>query len=320
MIKLLRSVLFSSLLIFNGCAVMSHVPVLKYIYSGPTTRNTKAVDKAQNKTDKEQAQLEALQKQLTDRVAALEQNKVLQGSAFVYGTGQALDHATSSEPAVSLAKELNSVAGQALPKPSTSDTIKMDGVVSDSLSTDTNRVAAAGQELGALKSRLSKTEGQEASVTAKLDAKIADAKEDRDAALQKERARADSAAVKANQYDEANSLFGSAKLFLKNAWKLLVSVLVLGLVFLGIWRGGKLAAAVYCPPVALGMNSFEGLATKELSAGFSQLVKGGETFKDYVEKSNLTAEAKAAVADLFRRAHLESQDQKVQAAVGALTK
>jgi hypothetical protein len=303
----------------TGCAVMSHVPGLNLIYSGPTTKNTKVVDKAQAKTDQKQAQLEAYQKELSTRVSSLESNKVLQGSAFVYGTGKALDRVSSKEPAVSLAKDLNDVAAQALPKPTTADTQKLDRVVDDSLSTNKVTQATGGKELDALRDRLSGTEQALTKLNAQFEARIAKTEKERDAALDKERARSDAAAVKANQFDEANSLVGSAKLFVRNAWKLLVLVGVLSLIGLGIWKGGKLAAAVYCPPVALGMNVVGGLATKEVTKGFAQLVKGGEVFKDLLSKSQLTTEVKTAVEHLFAQAHTSSQDDNIQTAVKTLT-
>jgi hypothetical protein len=304
------------ILSLTGCAIVPHIPILKSIYSGPTTRETRAVTKAQGKTDKERAELEAAQVKFDAKVVDLESNKVQTGSAFVYGTSKALERAPQDDPAVKLAENLNDVAQQALPKPSTSDTIAIDNAVTDSLGINPVRGA---NEIVTLREHLAETEKQLSAEQARHAKDVAGLQSDLDSAISKERATSSQVAVKANKFDEANSLWGSTKLFFSNGVHVLFSLLIVGIIGWVVWKGGQLAAAIYAPPVALGMQQIQSLSTKELSAGFSQLVKAGESFKTYIQNSPLTADAKAAVADLFRRAHLESQDQTVQAAIKTLT-
>jgi hypothetical protein len=302
-------------LALTGCSIVPHIPILKSIYSGPTTRETQAVTKAQAKTDKERAELEGSQAKFEARIEALESNKVQTGSAFVYGTGKALDHATTNDPAVVLAKDLNDVAQQALPKPATKDTIVMDRAVADSLGT--NQVRGA-QEIKALEERLAKTESQLAATQANYLKDVADLQSDLDKAIAKERATSSKVAVKANKFDEANSLWGSTKLFFSNGVHVVLSLLVVGIIGWVVWKVGKIAASIYCPPVALGMNSVEGLTSHELAAGFAQVVNGGKKFLAAVEKSDILPETKAKISELFTSIHKEAQDLHIQEAVKKL--
>lgn len=304
------------ILALTGCSIIPHIPILKSIYSGPTTRETRAVTKAQNKTDKERAELEGAQKELASRVAILESNEVQTGSAFVYGTGKALERAPQNDPAVKLAENLNDVAQQALPKPSTEDTITIDRAVEDSLGT-TNSVQGA-KEVAALRERLAKTESQLASTKAHYTKDVSDLQSDVDRAIDKERATSSKVAIKANKFDEANSLWGSTKLFFSNGVHVVFSLLIFGVIGWVVWKVGKVAAAIYCPPVALGMNSVEGLTSHEVSAGFAQVVKGGKEFLAAVEKSDILPEAKAKILDMFTSIHKQCQDQHIQDAVKKL--
>lgn len=85
---------------------------------------------------------------------------------------------------------------------------------------------------------------------------------------------------------------------------------------------GKLALTVLAaanPGAALGLNVVNGigsLATK----GFSQLVKGGEEFKDWVKKEVTDGALQQKILDNFRTAQKAAQDQDVQNAILALTK
>jgi hypothetical protein len=56
-----------------------------------------------------------------------------------------------------------------------------------------------------------------------------------------------------------------------------------------------------------------------VSKAFSEVVAGGEAFKEYVEKSPLTAEVKATVLDLFSRAHAEAQNDPAKEIVKKMT-
>jgi hypothetical protein len=303
------------ILALTGCSIVPHIPILKSIYSGPTTRETRAVTKAQDKTDKERAELEAAQAKFDAKVAGLESNKVQTGSAFVYGTSKALERAPQDDPAVKLAENLNDVAQQALPKPSTSDTIAMDKAVSDSFGTNSVRGA---KEITALQERLAKTESQLTSEQARHSKDIAGLQSDLDKAIDKERATSSKVAVKANKFDEANSLWGSTKLFFSNGVHVVFSLLIFGIIGWVVWKAGKIAAAIYCPPVALGMNSVEGLTSHEVSAGFAQVVKGGKEFLAAVEKSDIVPETKAKISELFTSIHKQCQDQHIQDTVKKL--
>jgi hypothetical protein len=303
------------ILALTGCSIVPHIPILKSIYSGPTTKETRAVKNAQGKTDKERSELEAAQTQFDAKVASLEADKVQAGSAFVYGTSKALERAPQGDPAVKLAESLNDVALQALPKPSTSDTIAMDKAVSDSLGT--NSVLGA-QEITVLRERLAKTESQLATEQARHTKDVEGLQSDLDKAIDKERATSSKVAVKANKFDEANSLWGSTKLFFSNGVHVVFSLLIVGIIGWVVWKAGKIAASIYCPPLALGLNSVEGLTSREVAAGFSQVVNGGKKFLAAVEESDLLPEAKAKISELFTSVHKEAQDLHIQDAVKKL--
>ncbi len=73
------------------------------------------------------------------------------------------------------------------------------------------------------------------------------------------------------------------------------------------------------PAVGLGVNMVGKVASKVLSNGFSELVAGGEAFKQYVEASPLTADVKAYVKSLFVQAHTSNQSIDTQDIVDQLT-
>lgn len=73
------------------------------------------------------------------------------------------------------------------------------------------------------------------------------------------------------------------------------------------------------PAVGLGVNTVTGVASSLLSKGVSELVAGGESFKNYIEASPLTADVKNYVQDLFVRAHTSAQSSDVQTVVNQLT-
>jgi hypothetical protein len=301
-------------LALTGCSIVPHIPILKSIYSGPTTRETQAVTKAQGKTDKEQAELDQYSKELAEKVQKIEVQKTELGSAFVYGTGKALDHATN-DPAVLLAKDLNDAAQQALPKPSTKDTIAIDQAVNDKLGTNP---AKGDTEIKALRERNAALERQLEQTQKNYGNDIASAHSDLEKALAKERDTSSKVAVKANKFDEANSMWGSTKLFFSNGIHVFFSLLIFALIGWVVWKAGKIAAAIYCPPVALGMNSVEGLTSHEVAAGFTQVVNGGKQFLAAVEKSDILPETKAKISAMFTDIHKQAQDLHIQDAVKKL--
>jgi len=95
-------------------------------------------------------------------------------------------------------------------------------------------------------------------------------------------------------------------------WGILLGVVVLG-------YGAYKVYSTANPAVALAGNTVGKVASSVLSQGFSELVAGGEKFKDYIEQSTLGQDAKDLVNDRFSRAHIESQSQNVQTLVTQLT-
>jgi hypothetical protein len=78
-------------------------------------------------------------------------------------------------------------------------------------------------------------------------------------------------------------------------------------------------AAVAHPGAALGLNvvnAASGVVTK----GFSQLVKGGENFKDWIADEIQDVGLRQKILDAFRVKHEQAQDDEVQNTVRAITK
>jgi len=95
----------------------------------------------------------------------------------------------------------------------------------------------------------------------------------------------------------------------------------IGLIALAIflvWTGLKIYGAVN-PVVGLGTNVVGRVGSSVLSGAVSELSKGGELFKEKVQNSELTAELKSKVLDLFSHAHAQAQDKSTQDIVKALT-
>ncbi len=84
------------------------------------------------------------------------------------------------------------------------------------------------------------------------------------------------------------------------------------------WSVLKLYGSVN-PVVGLGTNVVGRVSGKVLSGAVSELSKGGELFKEKVQNSELTAELKAKVLELFSHAHAKAQDKSTQDIVKALT-
>lgn len=85
---------------------------------------------------------------------------------------------------------------------------------------------------------------------------------------------------------------------------------------------GKLllsAAAVANPGAAIGLNVVNA-ASSLVAKGFSQLVKGGEDFKDWVSKEVQDTGLKQKILDAFKTAQMKNQDTDVQSTVQAITK
>lgn len=100
------------------------------------------------------------------------------------------------------------------------------------------------------------------------------------------------------------------------------------------WAGGVIAviavlflllklflsvASVANPAAAVGLNMVSA-AGSVVSKGFSQLVKGGEKFKERIEKEISDPALKQKILDTFRAEHMGAQDQEVQNVVQTITK
>ena len=86
-----------------------------------------------------------------------------------------------------------------------------------------------------------------------------------------------------------------------------------------VWTGLKIYGSIN-PVVGLGTNVVGRVASSVLQKGYSEIVSGGEAFKDYLEKSGIESSAKEKVLDLFSRAHKENQSPNTQVLVRELTK
>jgi hypothetical protein len=94
--------------------------------------------------------------------------------------------------------------------------------------------------------------------------------------------------------------------------------IILGVVLL-IWFGLKIYGTIN-PVVGLGVNTFGRVSSSVLRRGFAEVSEAGESFKRYLEESDLDDKAIQAVKDLFSRAHRESQSRDVQDIIREITK
>lgn len=92
-----------------------------------------------------------------------------------------------------------------------------------------------------------------------------------------------------------------------------------GFLLLSVLWGAVKVFALTNPPVALGLNAAR-LATSTVSKGLSQLIQGGENFKEAVTSKFGSSEVAEQVLELFRHEHEKAQDVDVRTAVEHLTK
>jgi hypothetical protein len=78
-------------------------------------------------------------------------------------------------------------------------------------------------------------------------------------------------------------------------------------------------AAAGSPPVAIGMKAAN-VGGKLLSKGFSQLVKGGEDFKNTIKSEIKDADLQAKILQAFQKSHRTTQDADIQSVIKELTK
>lgn len=97
--------------------------------------------------------------------------------------------------------------------------------------------------------------------------------------------------------------------------------IVAGGLFL-LWTGIKIVGAVY-PAVGLGVRGLSAaghIGSRTAVKALEQVVRGGEAFKQALDRSDLDDRAKQAVRDLLRRHQMVSQDEEVQVLVQNMTR
>jgi len=96
-------------------------------------------------------------------------------------------------------------------------------------------------------------------------------------------------------------------------------ILLLGAVIFFVGKILLTAAAVANPGAAIGLNVVNA-ASAVVSKGFSQLVKGGEDFKDWVSQEIEDHDLKQKILNAFQSAHRKVQDSDVQNTIQSITK
>jgi hypothetical protein len=161
---------------------------------------------------------------------------------------------------------------------------------------------------------LASTEGALASTIKEHEVKLSALQEAGEKAQKAERAKAETVAAKANLFDQADSLVGSAALFLKNAWKTVVGLTIVGILIAIVWFGLK-AYGVVNPAVGAATS----VVGKVVSAGESDVVAGAKAFESYVAASPLTSDVKNFVLGLFHAAAATPPAASSPAALKAAT-
>ena len=72
-------------------------------------------------------------------------------------------------------------------------------------------------------------------------------------------------------------------------------------------------------PLSIGLKSVTGLASKNVRAGFQQIMHGIEKTKDHLKNSNKTTFTKEEVLELIRDEQMKSQSPEIQKIVKELT-
>jgi hypothetical protein len=96
-----------------------------------------------------------------------------------------------------------------------------------------------------------------------------------------------------------------------------IALILLVAFFIG--KAALSAYAVVNPGAAIGLNVVNA-GQAVLAKGFSQIVAGGEAFKDWVEKEVQDSGLKEKILHAFQSNQMKSQDQEVQNVVAAITK
>lgn len=93
----------------------------------------------------------------------------------------------------------------------------------------------------------------------------------------------------------------------------------IALVIFLAWTALKIYGSIN-PIVGLGTNTAGRIGSRLLSRGFSEVVEAGESFKEFVAKSELSDTVREQVLDLFRRAHEKEQSRDTQELIKTVTK
>jgi uncharacterized lipoprotein YajG len=94
------------------------------------------------------------------------------------------------------------------------------------------------------------------------------------------------------------------------------------LFFFVLWTGLKIVGAIY-PIVGLGVSGLSAagrVGSSTVTKALEQVVKGGEAFKDSVNKLDLDDRAKSVVLDLLRKHQMMSQDTDIQELIRKMTR
>ena len=86
-----------------------------------------------------------------------------------------------------------------------------------------------------------------------------------------------------------------------------------------IWGALKIYGLVN-PVVGIGVNTVGRVTSTVLKKGVSEIVQGGEWFKEYLSEQKSDLLSKREVLDLFQRAQVEAQSRDVQTLVENLTR
>jgi hypothetical protein len=96
------------------------------------------------------------------------------------------------------------------------------------------------------------------------------------------------------------------------------AAIILGVLAL-LWFGLKVYG-VANPLVGGAVGVVGRVSSGVVAKGFSELIHGGERFKNYIESSGLPDEIQEKVKDLFSRAHIEAQSRDIQGIVATATR
>jgi hypothetical protein len=108
--------------------------------------------------------------------------------------------------------------------------------------------------------------------------------------------------------------------FLSVPYFLYVGLILLALVIgFGVLKIFLTVASVSNPGAAVGVGALN-VAGSVVSKGFSQLVQGGEDFKNWVETEISDSGLKQKILDAFTSSHQKAQDEDVQTLVKTVTK